>query len=60
MTRVELIVAIRDSDEGRHRVDPAAEQLEHIQRRLVRPVDIFENHDCGLRAQRARQVRKTS
>jgi hypothetical protein len=42
---VELVVAIRRDEERGHRLDPAREELEDVECRLVRPVDVLEHED---------------
>ena len=58
MRRVELIVAVAGDDEGWHRLHPAGEQPEDVERRLVRPVQVLEDEDCrGAFAQLVREGR---
>ena len=45
MTAIELVVAVGENDQSRDRVDPATEQRDHVERRLVRPVQILEHQD---------------
>ena len=45
MGRVELVVAVRDDDQRRNVLDLAAEQLEHVERRLVGPVGVLDDKD---------------
>ena len=46
MGRAQLVVAIRGEHEGRpETVDPAADEGEHVQGRLVRPVQVVEDED---------------
>ena len=42
---LELVVAVGDRDERRHRRDPACEQAEQVERRLVGPVQVLEHDD---------------
>ena len=41
----QLVVSVADEHERRDRLDSAAEQPEHVQRRLVRPVHVLEHQD---------------
>jgi hypothetical protein len=41
----QLGLAIAHQQRRRERFDPSTHQTQHIQRRVVRPVDIFEHHD---------------
>ena len=50
MVAVEPVVAIRGDDEGRH-VDPAREQAQHVEGRLVAPVEILEHQHGRLLGQ---------
>ena len=47
MTRTHLVVAVRDREHCSRALNAAAEVLEQIESRLVRPVHVFE-HDQGL------------
>ena len=42
---VELVVAVAGDDERGHRLDPAGEQAEDVERRLVGPVHVLEHED---------------
>ena len=42
MRGVELVIAVGNDDERRDGGDPTAEQLENVQRRLVRPANVLE------------------
>jgi hypothetical protein len=56
MRAVELVVAIADDHQRRHRLHPAGEQPQDVERRLVRPVHVLEHeHGRDPRAQLARQ-----
>ena len=43
MCAVELVVTVSEDHEHAHRVHPTAEHSDHVERRLVRPVEILED-----------------
>jgi hypothetical protein len=43
---VELVVAVAGEDEGGHALDLAGQQAQHVERRLVGPVEVLE-HEHG-------------
>ena len=45
MTAAELVIPIAGDQQGGRCLDPAAEQSQHVERRLVRPVDVLEHDD---------------
>ena len=45
MGAVELVVAVARDDEGGHGRDAAAEQAKDVERRVVGPVHVLEDHD---------------
>jgi hypothetical protein len=58
MRTVQLVVAVAGHDQGRHRLHPAGEQPQDVERRLVRPVHVFEDeHGRDPRAQLPRERR---
>src|SRR5204862_7279931 len=42
---LELVVTVRTEDERRERLQPAAEQPQDVERRLVGPVEVLEHED---------------
>ena len=56
----DLVVAKREDEQRRRAFDPAAEVLERVERRLVRPVDVFEHRDRRLRRGAPRGARRSS
>ena len=42
---VQLVVAVAGHDQRRHRLDAAAQQRQHVERRLVGPVQILQDDD---------------
>jgi hypothetical protein len=58
MGTVELVVAVAGHDQGRHRLHPAGQQPQDVQRRLVGPVHVLEDeHGRGPRPQFVRERR---
>ena len=58
MRAVELVVAVARDDQRRHRLDATAKQPQHVERGLVRPVQVLEHEDGrSVRLQFARQRR---
>ena len=50
------LVAVRHDDQRPHRLDPSCDETQHVQRRLVGPVDVLDDHDRrGSRLQRRHQ-----
>ncbi len=45
MGAIELVVSVAENDEGGHRIDPAANQPDNVERRLIRPLDVVEDED---------------
>ena len=41
---VQAVIAIREYQQRRHRIDPPRAQPQHIQRRLIRPMQILNHH----------------
>jgi hypothetical protein len=58
MCRLELVVPVGDNDQRGHRVEAAREQLEHVERRLVGPVEVLENENRTRPAQFVAQRRR--
>jgi hypothetical protein len=54
--QIDLFVAIRGDHDGARRLDTATEQPEHVERRLVGPVDVLENKQRGPRTQPAEHL----
>ncbi len=57
MVALGLVVPVRRDDEPRDAVDAPAEDAQHVERRLVRPVDVLDHDDrgaVGLREERPR------
>jgi hypothetical protein len=45
MARLQLVVAVRRHDHGRHVRETAGEEPQHVEGRLVGPVDVLEHED---------------
>jgi hypothetical protein len=45
MGAIELVVSVAENDERRDRIDPAANQPDNVERRLIRPLDVVEDED---------------
>ena len=45
VARLELVLAIGDDDEGAERLGAPREQPDHVERRLVGPVDVLDHRD---------------
>jgi hypothetical protein len=56
---IDLVVAVAQKNECRSRVEPAAEQGDHVERRLVCPLDVVEyQHGRRARAQLSDECRR--
>jgi hypothetical protein len=47
MISINLIVSIRQDEQGGYAVDAATKVFQHVKRRLVGPMDIFNHQDRG-------------
>ena len=54
---VESLVAIAENHEQRHGLDPARDETDDVQRRLVRPVHVLDNKNGGSARQPRQQCR---
>ena len=45
VTRVQLLLPIAQGDHGADRLDAAGDEADHVERRLVRPVDVLDHDD---------------
>jgi hypothetical protein len=55
---LELVVSIGHEDEARRVLDPASQQPDDVERRLVRPVCVLEHEDRRPRAKLTQQLRR--
>ncbi len=55
MVAVELVVAVARERERARGLDPAGEQLQHVERCLVRPMHVLEHEDSGTARELANQ-----
>ena len=56
--RADLVVAVRREDQRARPPDPAAEEAEQVEGRLVGPVDVLEDRDGGPLPERLEQERE--
>ncbi len=52
MLRAQLVVAVRHDEHDAHALQPASDEFDQIERRLVRPMHVLENEDRRRRSAR--------